>query len=27
VVTSVDAGNEQYLEWIRRNVRSEGDRA
>ncbi len=27
VVISADAGNEQYLDWIRRNVRSEGDRA
>lgn len=27
VVVSVDAGNEHYLQWIRRNVRSEGDQA
>ena len=27
VIASVDGGNEQYLEWIRRNVRSEDDRA
>lgn len=27
VIAHVDGGNEQYLDWIRRNVRSEGDRA
>jgi len=27
VVTPIEGGNEPYLQWIRRNVRSEGDRA